>query len=95
MRAAGQVRPEWLSDEFLAGIAATEINGREIKNAVRVAHALAAHAERDLAADDVQTVVRVMKAFDVDMQTQMAKRSAGPSEDDGLEGTSNKRKRTN
>jgi SpoVK/Ycf46/Vps4 family AAA+-type ATPase len=45
--------PEWLDDEFLDEVAAYEINGRQIKNVTRVACAIAAHEERELAADDI------------------------------------------
>lgn len=74
IRASGQARPDWLNEEFLEGVAGIDINGREIKNAVRVAHALATHAQRTVMADDVRAVLRVLKSFDEDVQKLSAKR---------------------
>ena len=56
--------PLWLDDGFLRKIAEYEMNGRQIKNAVRVAHALAIDKQRDMIPEDVFSVVRAIKSFE-------------------------------
>ena len=67
-------RPGWLNDEFLNRVAETIMNGREIKNAVRVAHALATQAHREMVGDDIESVLRLLKSFDQDIRRFSAKR---------------------
>ena len=53
VRATGRRRPRWLNYAFLDQVSRNEINGRQIKNAVRVAAAVAANEKRQLAAQDI------------------------------------------
>ncbi|OAG03183.1 P-loop containing nucleoside triphosphate hydrolase protein [Paraphaeosphaeria sporulosa] len=52
--------PVWLDDEFLDEVAAYEINGRQIKNVTRLACAIAANDNRELAANDI---MKALEAF--------------------------------
>lgn len=55
---------QWLDDPFLDKVAEAEINGRQIKNAVRVAHGLAIAQERELLPEDVLLVLDNQQTFD-------------------------------
>jgi hypothetical protein len=46
VKGAAEQRPRWLDAKFLKEISEEEVNGREIKNIVRVAHALAVDDKR-------------------------------------------------
>ncbi|MCJ1262988.1 hypothetical protein MMC22_002858 [Lobaria immixta] len=62
----------WMNDARLGAWAAQDLNGRQIKNAVRTAHALAVSAGRDLAAKDIDTALKVMTTFDADLPSEDA-----------------------
>lgn len=61
-----------MNDACLGTWAAQDLNGRQIKNAVRTAHALAVSAGRDLAAKDIDTALKVMTTFDADLPSEDA-----------------------
>lgn len=63
---------DWVNDARLGAWAAQDLNGRQIKNAVRTAHALAVSAGRDLAAKDIDTALKVMTTFDADLPSEDA-----------------------
>lgn len=67
-------RPRWLSAKFLEGISRTEVNGREIKNIVRVAHALAASDKRPMQAIDVSQGLRSLNDFKIEFGKAVIKR---------------------
>lgn len=48
-------------------LAAEELNGRQIKNTVRTAHALAVSAGTELNVKHIRTALKAMKAFDIDL----------------------------
>jgi len=58
-----QQHPEWLEESLLDEIAKIDMNGREIKNAVRVAHALAEDKGRGLIPEDILLVLKSRTAF--------------------------------
>ena len=45
--------PDWLSTRFLDHLAEQDVNGREIKNVVRVGHSFARSASRDMTTEDI------------------------------------------
>jgi AAA+ superfamily predicted ATPase len=47
VKVAEHSRSEWCDDAFLGPLAERELNGRQIKNAVRTAHALAVSKQQD------------------------------------------------
>ncbi|KAF1913314.1 P-loop containing nucleoside triphosphate hydrolase protein [Ampelomyces quisqualis] len=65
-RGPDQQLPQWVTKGFLEEIAEYDLNGRQIKNAVRVAYALAHNRKRGLLPDDIHTVLRLGKLFEGD-----------------------------
>ncbi|KAF2833877.1 P-loop containing nucleoside triphosphate hydrolase protein [Ophiobolus disseminans] len=65
-RGPTQQLPQWVDDDFLEQVAEHDMNGRQIKNAVRVAYALAHDKKRDLFPGDVLSVLRLGKLFGAD-----------------------------
>ena len=61
-------RPQWLDDKFLDDIGKEEINGRQIKNAVRVAHALAQNDCREMMAEDIYSAIQTLRSFEDDFR---------------------------
>lgn len=69
-----QHRPRWLSTKFLKKISNEEVNGREIKNIVRVAHALAVSDKCPIQANDIFQGLLSLKNFERDFNEALAKR---------------------
>jgi len=65
-RGPAEMLPQWVDEHFLEEIAEHDMNGRQIKNAVRVAYALAHDKKRELLPGDIFTVLRLGKLFDAD-----------------------------
>ena len=61
---AATLETDLAGDDF-AELAATEINGRQIKNAMRTAQALAADKGEKISRRHVVAVLEVMKGFDL------------------------------
>ncbi|KAI9805317.1 MAG: hypothetical protein M1833_005770 [Piccolia ochrophora] len=59
---------EWLDGESLDTLAAEDLNGRQIKNAVRTAYALAHDQGKALSMIQLETVLEVARAFERDFQ---------------------------
>lgn len=57
-------KPSWVNDAFLDTVSEYDMNGRDIKNAVRVAHGLAVKAGRALEAEDIHRTLRHQQSFD-------------------------------
>ena len=68
-------RPGWLNAEFLEDVSREEVNGREIKNIVRLAHALACHDERPMEADDLLKGLKPLKVFNEDFRDAVVKKT--------------------
>lgn len=62
---SGEV-PEWLTTEFLNRLVEKEINGREIKNIVRIGYALAREGPRSSITDDLLRGLDALKQFGID-----------------------------
>ena len=68
-------RPRWLTTKFINKISEEEVNGREIKNIVRVAHALAINDKREMKASDILQGLQSLKNFERDFnEAGIAKR---------------------
>ena len=67
-------RPKWLNAKFLEKISRVEVNGREIKNMVRVAYALAMSDQRPMQAMDVLQGLRSHNDFEIDSAEAVVKR---------------------
>ena len=82
-------RPKWLSAKFLERISRTEVNGREIKNIVRVAHALAVSDNRPMQAIDIIQGLRSLNEFEIEYDDAVVKRRR----DEDFESPSSKKAR--
>jgi hypothetical protein len=56
--------PAWFNDEFLDQVAKEPINGRQIKNLVRMAFASAANWEREVEPSDIFVGLAALKEFE-------------------------------
>jgi AAA+ superfamily predicted ATPase len=68
-----QSEPLWMDDEALQRFAAMELNGRQIKNAVRTAHALAASEQKPLSCEFVEKTAAAIRQFDLDIFDEKAR----------------------
>jgi hypothetical protein len=59
-------RPRWLTAKLLDGWARSQVNGREIQNIIRMAHALAFNEKRPMKISDVQSGVDALELFNAD-----------------------------
>ena len=59
-----------------------ETNGREIKNIVRIGHALAREEQRDMTSDDLLRGLDALKQFDIDFVewSEQKKATKAPAE---------------
>lgn len=73
---SGGKSPEWLKDDFLSRVSTAELNGRQIKNAMRVAISVAASAKRVLHAKDVDAILKALRNFSEEFEQQSNKRRA-------------------
>jgi hypothetical protein len=64
--------PHWWDDAFLNNLAAEPLNGRQIKNIVRTAHALAMAEESELRPQDIQISLQSIKDFEEDFAHDLA-----------------------
>lgn len=82
MNNSADSRPDWPNHNFLDNIARMNINGCDIKNVVHVAHALAAHAGRELEGRDVESTLDTRTAFDVDFRDQLGRTADNIADED-------------
>jgi predicted ATP-dependent protease len=66
LNAAEQALFDWLSEEYLAELGKEDLNGRQIKNTVRTAYALAVSAGDNLSQVHIETALRAMRMFEKD-----------------------------
>lgn len=85
-----EVPYQWLDDKCLERFAAEVINGRQIKNTVRTARALAVSNGVPLDVTHIETSLRAIRDFETDF-TEGAEQVQSIAE--GQEGPSRKRKR--
>ena len=88
-RSFGGSLPSWADEIFLSQVSETDLNGRRIKNAIRVAQALAANDEREMQAEDIFSSLVALQSFTDDFQQQNRKRTLDGEEYDA----SSKRRR--
>ena len=79
MRANRGQTPDWLSTRFLDHLAEQDVNGREIKNVVRVGHSLARSARRDMTTEDLLLGMYALKecetGFDQSLEQEDTKKT--------------------
>ena len=74
------IRPNWLDDAALNELASKDLNGRQIKNIVRTAHALAVSAGESLRMTHLDVPLNAMKLFEMNI-AEDTKRDTGLSRD--------------
>jgi hypothetical protein len=78
MKGAAHSKPDWFDNEFLNRVASPNLNGRQVKNIVRMGCALAANEKRSLRPADILTGLEALKSFENDFAEAQSKRhSAG------------------
>ncbi|KAK7419226.1 hypothetical protein QQZ08_010938 [Neonectria magnoliae] len=61
-------RPKWLKKKFLKELATSSVNGRDINNIVRMAHAMARSGKREMMAADIQQGLDALQSFETDFR---------------------------
>ncbi|OCL02005.1 P-loop containing nucleoside triphosphate hydrolase protein [Glonium stellatum] len=89
-RAAPESDLEWVNMGSLERLANKELNGRQIKNIVRTAHALAVSQSESMKFSHVNMALRAMEAFETDFAEDTAKRKI---QEDVPSGTSKRARR--
>lgn len=69
-RACAERRPPWVTERFLKAVAESPLNGREIKNTVGMAHALAQNGKRPMKPEDIFQGIQAMQSFESDFNAQ-------------------------
>jgi hypothetical protein len=60
-------RPRWLKDNFLDDLAKAKVNGRDIKNIVRIAYVMGQNRKRKMKAKDIERGLTAFQAFEKEM----------------------------
>ncbi|KAI1130525.1 P-loop containing nucleoside triphosphate hydrolase protein [Nemania abortiva] len=68
--------PDWLTAAFVNKLADRDLNGREIRNVMRIAHALASGEKRPMHAADVFRGLDAAEEFKIGFQDDLAQRKA-------------------
>ncbi|KAF4624987.1 hypothetical protein G7Y89_g13185 [Cudoniella acicularis] len=84
LKSTKQQRPRWLDVKFLKKISKEDVNGREIKNIVRVAHALAVKDKRLVRPKDILQGLQYLKDFERDFSKAASKKRAVDGEEAAL-----------
>jgi SpoVK/Ycf46/Vps4 family AAA+-type ATPase len=78
---SNEVDPSATDEAFLIRLADLELNGRQIRNTVRTAYALALSANKPLGAEHIETTLKAMNTFDQDSK-DIARPSVSSGEED-------------
>ncbi|KAF4990646.1 hypothetical protein FDECE_14311 [Fusarium decemcellulare] len=84
-RACSNPNPRWLSKRLLKRLAGSKVNGRDIKNIVRMAYAMAKNEKREMRAADIRQGLDALVSFKNDFRQGVKQRRI----EDGLQATSN------
>lgn len=74
LKASPHARLDWIDNSSLDELAMEELNGRQIKNIVRTAHALAVGNDNNLNLAHINMALKGMKTFETDFAEEKAKR---------------------
>ncbi|KAF2105451.1 P-loop containing nucleoside triphosphate hydrolase protein [Lophiotrema nucula] len=66
--------PSWLNDRFLRRVAAYDVNGRQIKNIMRMACSIAANNQRELSPKDIMSGLDAHRTFETDFKSPETRR---------------------
>lgn len=67
-------RPQFLTEKYLDEISKEEINGRQIKNIVRLSFALATSSNRQIEPRDIEEGLQSLRSFERDFEEAQRKR---------------------
>jgi hypothetical protein len=70
---SGGTQHRWLNAKFLRKIATEDVNGRQIKNIVRMAYSRAANGNRAMVQDDILLGLEALKSFETDFNEGVKK----------------------
>lgn len=73
-RACDDRIPRWSNRRFLDQVALSEVNGRKIKNIVRMEHGLARHGKQAMKSEDIFQGIAALKLFDEDIAKGQVRR---------------------
>ncbi|KAI5920429.1 hypothetical protein F4810DRAFT_437474 [Camillea tinctor] len=80
-RVPGSSHGDW-DDDLISDLACADINGRQIKNTVRTAHALALAEGKKLSSDHIRDVLETMRQFKKDFEAQTKQKKSSAQEDE-------------
>lgn len=67
--ASGSKTPAWLDNKLLDRLTSYDINGRQIKNTIRMACSIAANDQRELQSQDILNGLEALTSFEMDFGT--------------------------
>ncbi|CAH0049045.1 unnamed protein product [Clonostachys solani] len=73
IRACNSKEPTWLTEEMLDFLSKSKVNGRDIKNIVRMAHARATNNKRQMESNDITIGLGALEEFSEDFYRQKTK----------------------
>ncbi|KAH7416737.1 P-loop containing nucleoside triphosphate hydrolase protein [Cadophora sp. MPI-SDFR-AT-0126] len=74
LRGTPEHPPQWMTEQFLDRLAAEELNGRQIKNIVRTACAIATSTSNEMTTKHIAMGLKALKTFEADMNEVQAER---------------------
>ncbi len=92
LRANRGQTPEWLTAAFVDYLMEKKVNGREIKNIVRVGHSLARKEKRDMKTADLLRGLNSLEQFEIDfgMWSEQRKNKDAKGLEDAGQGSSDR-----
>lgn len=72
MNTAANTSVERMDDRFLDTISAKNLNGRQIKNIVRTAQAMAISSNEPIGRSHIETALKILEDFEVDFEENAA-----------------------
>ncbi|KAF7514312.1 hypothetical protein GJ744_000082 [Endocarpon pusillum] len=80
-RASAGAIPPWLNDDAIKKLASYPLNGRQIRNSLRIAHALAGSTGRALSFENVDAAASATLSFNQDIDTEIGNHGKDSDED--------------
>lgn len=84
---------KWMNDTCLEELGAVDLNGREIKNAFRTAHALAVSSGEEFSRAHIDVAIRGIKTFEADLNGDVDDAGSESEQEPESESRPSKRRR--
>lgn len=81
LRGGPQTPPQWMTDQFLDRLAVEELNGRQIKNIVRTACAIAVGNNTDMNQKHIAMGLKAIKTFEADVAGEKVDKNVAEQND--------------